>query len=160
MKFKQKEKNEILSNAPLSSYWQISIFHDIAPNFTFSQKSSFFKYICNFLDQLLHPYKSYGRDMSGILFFIFASCESLRGYCPPGPYFWRLCAFSQKIKQLRTKYPIMDLVRNVPRNSKITVLLQWRPLLWSYSQICAKINIFHVLNHKSITTWVSEIPMQ
>ena len=48
---------------------------------------------------------------------------TLRGYCTPGPYFWRLCAFSQKIKQLRTKYP-MDLVRNVPRNSKITVLLQ------------------------------------
>ena len=47
----------------------------------------------------------------------------LRGYCTPGPYFWRLCAFSQKIKQLRTKYPL-DLVRNVPRNSKITVLLQ------------------------------------
>ena len=34
-------------------------------------------YICNFLDQLLHPYKFYGRDMSGILFFIFASCEPL-----------------------------------------------------------------------------------
>ena len=47
----------------------------------------------------------------------------LRGYCTTGPYFWRLCVFSQKIKQLRTKYP-MDLVRNVPRNSKITVLLQ------------------------------------
>ena len=47
----------------------------------------------------------------------------LRGYCTPGPYFLRLCAFSQKIKQLRTKYP-MDLVRNVPRNSNITILLQ------------------------------------
>ena len=46
----------------------------------------------------------------------------LRGYCTPWPYFWRLCAFSRKIKQLRTKYS-MDLVRNVPRNSKITVLL-------------------------------------
>ena len=34
-------------------------------------------YICNFLDQLLHPYKFYDRDMSGILFFIFASCEPL-----------------------------------------------------------------------------------
>ena len=32
-------------------------------------------YICNFLDQLLHPYKFHGRDMSGILFFIFASRE-------------------------------------------------------------------------------------
>ena len=85
--------------------------------------------------------------------------NSLRGYCTSGPYFWRLCAFSQKIKQLRTKYP-MDLVRNVPRNSKITVLLQLRQLLWSYSEKCAKINIFHVLSHKSITTWVSEFPVQ
>ena len=33
--------------------------------------------IWNFLDQLPHPYKFYGRDMSGILFFIFASCEPL-----------------------------------------------------------------------------------
>ena len=33
--------------------------------------------MCNFLDQLLYPYKFYGRDMSGILFFIFASCEPL-----------------------------------------------------------------------------------
>ena len=47
----------------------------------------------------------------------------LREYCTPGPYFWRLCAFSQKIKRLWTKYP-MDLVRNVPRNLKITVLTQ------------------------------------
>ena len=34
-------------------------------------------YICNFLDQLLHPYNFYGRDTSGILFFIFANCEPL-----------------------------------------------------------------------------------
>ena len=33
--------------------------------------------ICNFLDQLLHPYKFNGRDMAEILFFIFASCEPL-----------------------------------------------------------------------------------
>ena len=31
-----------------------------------------------FLDQLLLPYKFYGRDMWEILFFIFASCELLR----------------------------------------------------------------------------------
>ena len=47
----------------------------------------------------------------------------LRGNCTPGPYFWSLCAFSQQINKLRTKYP-MDLVRNVPRNLEITVLLQ------------------------------------
>ena len=52
----------------------------------------------------------------------------LRGYCTSGHYFWRFSAFSQKIKQPRTKY-LMDLVRNVPRNSKITILLQCRPLL-------------------------------
>ena len=89
----------------------------------------------------------------------FLAMKDLRGYCTPGSYFWRLCAFPQKIEKLRTKNP-MDLVRNVPRNSKITVLLQWRPLLWSYSEKCVKINIFHVLRHKSITTWVSEIPVQ
>ena len=50
-------------------------------------------------------------------FSSFCSLTPLRGYCTPGPYFWRLCAFSQKVKQLRTKCP-MDLVRNVPRNSK------------------------------------------
>ena len=52
-----------------------------------------------------------------------SSKSTLRGYCTSGPYFWRLCAFSKKIKQLWTKYP-MDLVWNIPRNSKITVLLQ------------------------------------
>ena len=45
----------------------------------------------------------------------------LRGYSTPGPYFWRFCEFSQKIKKLWTKYPT-DLIRNVPRKSKITVL--------------------------------------
>ena len=61
------------------------------------------------------------------------------GYCTLGPYFWRLCAFSQKIKQLWTKYP-MDLVRNVPRNSKsqiyfsrdhcceVTVKIVWKSI--------------------------------
>ena len=29
---------------------------------------------------MLHPYKFYGRDMSGILFFIFASCEPITLY--------------------------------------------------------------------------------
>ena len=96
---------------------------------------------------------------SNIIFRKLMTYYLLRGYCTSGPYFWRFCAFSQKIKQLRTKYP-MDLVRNVPRNSKITILLQCRPLLWSYSEKCAKINIFHVLSHKSITTWVSETPVQ
>ena len=70
----------------------------------------------------------------------------LRGYSTPGPYFYRLCALSQEIKQFCTKFH-MDLIRNVPRNSKITVLFQYRLLLWSYSKKCVKINIFHFLIH-------------
>ena len=53
----------------------------------------------------------------------------LRGYCTSGPYFSRICVFLQKIKKLLTKYP-MALIRNVPRNSEITVLFQLRPWLW------------------------------
>ena len=74
---------------------KISHFHDIAPNFTFSQKLQFFKYIYIFLDQLLHPYKFYGGDMSGILFFTFASCEPLRQFWTfslwHGTYYMTLC---------------------------------------------------------------------
>ena len=47
---------------------QISHFH---------KNRNFSSIFCNFLDQLLHPYKFYGRDMSEIPFFIFASCEPL-----------------------------------------------------------------------------------
>ena len=47
---------------------QISHFH---------KYRKFSSYFCNFLDQLLHPYKFHDRDMSGILFFIFASCHPL-----------------------------------------------------------------------------------
>ena len=38
---------------------------------------NFSSIFATFLDQLLHPYKFYGRDMSGVLFFIFASYEPL-----------------------------------------------------------------------------------
>ena len=73
---------------------------------------------CDFDFDFFPTLKAYPNPKVGWYFFFL-----LRGYCTSGPYFWRLCAFSQKIKQLLTKYP-MDLVRNVPRNSKITVLLQ------------------------------------
>ena len=42
---------------------KISIFHEIAPNYTYSQKSLLLKYNRNFLDQLLLPYKFHGKDM-------------------------------------------------------------------------------------------------
>ena len=122
------------------------------------------RYCCQLSIPLYNALLSIGKlssEDSNIVPIILLKCfiQHLRGYCTSGPYFRKVYAFSQKIKQLWTKYP-MDLVRNVPRNSKITVLLQQRPLLWSYSEKCAKINIFHVLSHKSITTWVSEFPVQ
>ena len=46
----------------------ISDFHEIAPNSTYSHKSYFFKYICNFLDQLLHPSISWQRHVRNTLF--------------------------------------------------------------------------------------------
>ena len=61
----------------LSSYWQNIKFSRYCPKFHIFAKIVIFKYICNFFYQLLHPYKFHGRDMSGILFFIFASCEPL-----------------------------------------------------------------------------------
>ena len=65
---------------------------------------------------------------------VFFFLSFLRGYCTSGPYFWRLRAFSQKIKQLRTKYP-MDLVRKCSKELEnysftsvetIVVKLQWK----------------------------------
>ena len=55
----------------------MSIFHNIAPNFTLLQKNIIFQVYLQLFRQLLHPYKFRGMDMSGILFFIFASCELL-----------------------------------------------------------------------------------
>ena len=55
-------KNQIFMKLP-----QISHIHKIV----------IFKYNWNFLDQLLVPYKFNGRDMLGMYFIIFASCEPL-----------------------------------------------------------------------------------
>ena len=57
----------------LSSYWQNMKFSRNCPKFHIFTKIVILKYICNFLDQLLHLYEFYGSDMSGILFFIFVS---------------------------------------------------------------------------------------
>ena len=50
---------------------QISQFH---------KNRKFSSTFANFLDQLLHPYKFHGSDISGILLFIYASCEPLNSY--------------------------------------------------------------------------------
>ena len=59
------------SNFIWAVFDKISHFQEIDPNFTYSQKSYFFKYDWNFLDQLLLHFVFYGRDMQGIYFFFF-----------------------------------------------------------------------------------------
>ena len=61
----------------LSSYWQNIKFLRYFPEFHIFTNIVIFQVYLQLLDQLPQPYKFYGRDMSGILFFIFASCEPL-----------------------------------------------------------------------------------
>ena len=58
----------------LTKYQIFTILPQISHFHKYRNFSSIF---ATFLDQLLHPYKFYGSDMSGILFFIFASCHPL-----------------------------------------------------------------------------------
>ena len=65
----------------LNRFYKNIISYEIAPNFTYLQKSSFLK---NERKQdkaiMLLPYTFYGRDMyigKVVFFFIFASCEPL-----------------------------------------------------------------------------------
>ena len=74
---KMCEKEFSDSNFDLEVIGKISIFQEIAPNFTYLEISQFFKHNYNFLDQLLLPYNFHGSSMRGILFFNFASCELL-----------------------------------------------------------------------------------
>ena len=51
------------SNLNQGVMYKISIFEEIAPNFTYSQISKCLKYNWNFLDQPLLPYNFHGSDM-------------------------------------------------------------------------------------------------
>ena len=61
----------------LSSSWQNIQFSRYCPKFHIFTKIVIFQVFLQ-LFRLFHPYKFYGRGMSAILFFIFASCEPLR----------------------------------------------------------------------------------
>ena len=65
-----------------SSYWQNIDFLKKLPQIPHIHKNcNFLKCNWKFLDQLLHPYKFHYGSVRGILFFNFASCESLtHGY--------------------------------------------------------------------------------
>ena len=72
-------KKKIKFELQLSSYWQNIKFSRFCPKFHIFTKIVIvvFLQFLRLLDQLLHPYKFYGRGISGILFFIFTSCEPL-----------------------------------------------------------------------------------
>ena len=63
----------------LSSYWQNNKFSRNCPKFHIFTKIVIFQvHLHLFLDQLVYSDKFHSRDISEILFFIFASCEPLR----------------------------------------------------------------------------------
>ena len=70
-----------------------------------------------------------------------------------------LCAFSQNNKATLDKVSYgsgpqcSKELQNHSSTSVETIVLK---LQWK----CVKINIFYVLSHKSITTWISEFPVQ
>ena len=94
-----------------------------------------------------------------VIICLYQVFSALRGTAPQSLIFENFAHFLKKINQLWTKYPL-DLVRNVPRNSKLLFYFSLETIVVKLGKICAKINIFHVLSHKSITTWVNEIPVQ
>ena len=51
------------SNLNQEVIYKISNFHEIVPNFTYSQKSYFYKHNWRLIDQLLLPYQFYGKGM-------------------------------------------------------------------------------------------------
>ena len=88
----------------LSSYWQNIKFSRNCPKFHVFTKNVIFKHNCTFIDQLLHPYKFYGRDMSGILFFIFASCEQLIHREKKSPMCKVVASFATLIRSLKAPW--------------------------------------------------------
>ena len=69
----------------LSSYWQNIKFSRYCPKFHIFTNIVIFQVYLQLLDQLLHPYKFYGRDMSGILFFYFCQMWAIKLFLSPLP---------------------------------------------------------------------------
>ena len=97
-----------------------------------------------FLDQLLHPYKFHGRDMSGILFFNFASCEPLNSKG------LKFCIFSSR----KTKFPYASgccplqtpPAASTPPSFSYSIKSYHLGLHWYFSYIC----IFMIGMHRRI----------
>ena len=86
------------------------------------------------------------------------STESFKGVLHPWALFLRICCIFSKNKATSDKVSYgfgqkcsKELKNHSFTSVETTVMkLQWK--MW--------INIFHILSHKSINTWVSEIPVQ
>ena len=92
---------------------------------------NFLKYIYNFLDQLLHPYKFHGRDMSGILFFIFASCELLIALGVSLPYVGVTGVSSFLSTMLTLPFAVVYLRGRVPKKENSNERYSIMYMSWS-----------------------------
>ena len=59
---------------------------------------------------------------------------TLRGYCTPGPYFWRLCIKKNKNKNKKIGQRIQWIWLKCSKQLNSTGLFQLRPWSWSYSK--------------------------
>ena len=75
-----------------------------------SQKSYIY---WNFFDQLLLPYKFYGNELGGILFFIFAGCEPLSP-CATERYKDLKIVLKKKKRKEKKKERSSPLLQNEP----------------------------------------------
>ena len=122
----------------LRSYWQNIKFSRYCPKFPIFTNFVIFQVYLQLLRQLLHPYKFYGRDMSGILFFIFASCHPLKKELHPKQKLCMFCELSQNYQHSFQK--LNDyLEANCLRNSKMAtvhglLIKTCKILCWSITQ--------------------------
>ena len=83
----------------------------------------------------------------------------LRGYSTPVPFFFKILSIFLKDKATLDKvsYGSGQKCSKELKNHSFTSV---ETIVAKLELKICKISVFHVLNHKSITTWVSEIPVQ
>ena len=137
----------------LSIYCQNIKFLRHCPKFHFFTQIVIFLVYLQLLDQLLHPYKFYRRDMSGILFFIFANCEPLRywWYSPEKLCHNRICCPSNRSKQVQETHMAYIADTQYTRQS-----LNEKQHTWLHRQ-CHE---WHVAEKVNQSTMVEVIAMQ
>ena len=112
----------------LRSYWQNIKFSRYCPKFNILTNIVIFQvYLQLFRSTASSPYKFYGRDMSGILFFIFGSCEPLNNLIHHF-FVFVFCFFVFGFKKQSTlKNPSHLKVMKFPQN--MLILSIWKTIV-------------------------------